>query len=50
MKGASVDAELAAAEKTVRRLRLGDARVEILDPGEASLATRVFRATVPKRP
>jgi 16S rRNA (guanine527-N7)-methyltransferase len=50
MKGAGVDAELAAAEKVVRRLRLGDARVEILDPGEASLATRVFRATVPKRP
>jgi 16S rRNA (guanine527-N7)-methyltransferase len=50
MKGAGVDAELAAAEPVVRRLRLSDARVEILDPGEASLATRVFRATVPERP
>ena len=50
MKGAGVDAELTEAEKVVRRLRLADARVEILDPGEASLATRVFRATVPERP
>jgi 16S rRNA (guanine527-N7)-methyltransferase len=50
MKGAGVDAELAEAEKVIRRLRLADARVEILDPGEASLATRVFRATVPERP
>lgn len=50
MKGAGVDAELAEAEKVLRRLRLRDARVEILDPGEASLATRVFRATVPERP
>jgi 16S rRNA (guanine527-N7)-methyltransferase len=50
MKGAGVDAELAEAEKVVRRLRLTEARVEILDPGEASLATRVFRATVPERP
>lgn len=50
MKGAGVDAELADAEKVVRRLRLADARVEILDPGEAALATRVFRATVPRRP
>jgi len=50
MKGAGIDAELAEAEKVVRRLRLADARVEILDPGEASLATRVFRATVPERP
>jgi 16S rRNA (guanine527-N7)-methyltransferase len=50
MKGAGVDAELADAEKVVRRLRLEHPRVEILDPGEASLATRVFRATVPRRP
>jgi 16S rRNA (guanine527-N7)-methyltransferase len=50
MKGAGVDAELADAEKVVRRLRLADARVEILDPGEAALATRIFRATVPRRP
>ena len=50
MKGEGVDAELAAAEKVVRRLRLADPRVEILDPGEAALATRVFRATVPERP
>jgi 16S rRNA (guanine527-N7)-methyltransferase len=50
MKGAGVDAELADAEKVVRRLRLADVRVEILDPGEASLATRIFRATVPERP
>lgn len=47
MKGASVDQELEAAAPVVRRLRLADPRVEILDPGEATLATRVFRAIVP---
>jgi 16S rRNA (guanine527-N7)-methyltransferase len=47
MKGAGVDAELEAAASVVRRLRLADPRVEILDPGEATLTTRVFRATVP---
>jgi len=47
MKGAGVDEELEAAASVVRRLRLGSPRVEILDPGEATLATRVFRAIVP---
>ncbi len=47
LKGASVDAELAAAGKVVRRLRLLDPRIEIAGPGMASLATRVFTATVP---
>lgn len=47
LKGASVEAELAKAEKVVRRLSLVDARVEIAGSGMASLATRVFTATVP---
>lgn len=47
LKGAAVDAELAKAERTVRRLALIDPRIEIAGRGMASLATRVFTATVP---
>jgi 16S rRNA (guanine527-N7)-methyltransferase len=47
LKGASVEAELAKAEKVVRRLRLGDVRVEIAGRGMASLETRVLLATLP---
>lgn len=47
LKGASVEAELAKAEKVVRRLRLADVRVEIAGLGMASLETRVLVATVP---
>ena len=45
-KGASVDAELAAAAKVIKRHRLHD--IEILTLGEdlGTEATRVFRATV----
>ena len=47
LKGAAVDAELAKAEKVVRRLRLADVRVEIAGRGMAGLETRVLVATVP---
>lgn len=47
LKGASVEAELAKAEKVVRRLRLADVRVEMAGLGMASLETRVLVATVP---
>lgn len=48
LKGAGVDAELAKAERTVRRLGLIDPRTEIAGRGMASLETRVFLATVPR--
>jgi 16S rRNA (guanine527-N7)-methyltransferase len=47
LKGAAVEAELAKAEKVVRRLRLTDVHVEIAGRGMASLETRVLVATVP---
>ena len=47
MKGASVEAELAKAEKVIRRLRLTDVHVEIAGRGMASLETRVLVATLP---
>lgn len=47
LKGASVEAELARAEKVVRRLALVDPHVEIAGRGMASLETRVLVATVP---
>ncbi len=47
LKGAAVEAELAKAEKTVRRLGLTDVRVEMAGRGMAGLETRVFLATVP---
>lgn len=47
LKGASVEAELAKAQKTVHRLGLVDVRVETAGRGMAGLETRVFLATVP---
>lgn len=47
LKGASVEAELAKADKVVRRLGLRDVRVEIAGRGMASLETRVLMATLP---
>lgn len=47
LKGASVRAEVDAAEKVMRRLRLQDARVDVLGFGLLSEETRVFRASVP---
>ncbi|MBG6108677.1 16S rRNA (guanine(527)-N(7))-methyltransferase RsmG [Frigoribacterium sp. CG_9.8] len=44
LKGASVDAEVAAAATAIRRTRL--TAVEVLTLGEGAAATRVFRATV----
>ena len=46
MKGASVDAELSAAAKVVRRLGLRDPEVVTVGDGAAVESTRVFRATV----
>ncbi len=45
MKGAGVDAEVAAAGKVIRRLGLRDVRVDGLG-GQGVEVTRVFRATV----
>lgn len=47
LKGAAVDAELAKAEKAIRRLGLEDVHVEIAGRGMASLETRVLVATLP---
>jgi len=47
LKGAGVDAELAKADRAVRRLRLEDVHVEIAGRGMASLETRVLLATLP---
>jgi 16S rRNA (guanine527-N7)-methyltransferase len=47
LKGANVEAELAKAEKAIRRLRLQDVHVEIAGRGMASLETRVLLATLP---
>lgn len=46
MKGGSVDAEVTAAAKVIRRLRLTDVAVQVLGDGVATETTRVFRATV----
>lgn len=46
LKGASVDAEVAAAAKMIRKARLTDVEVLTLGGGVVSEATRVFRATV----
>jgi 16S rRNA (guanine527-N7)-methyltransferase len=47
LKGAAVEAELAKAEKVIRRLGLVDVHVEIAGRGMASLETRVLVATLP---
>jgi 16S rRNA (guanine527-N7)-methyltransferase len=44
LKGASVDVEVEAAVRVIRRVRL--ANVEVLRLGEGAEVTRVFRATV----
>ncbi|WP_354479309.1 16S rRNA (guanine(527)-N(7))-methyltransferase RsmG [Marisediminicola sp. UYEF4] len=46
MKGASVEAEVAAAAKAIKRLRLTDCETLVLGDGAATEVTRVFRATV----
>ena len=46
MKGAGVDAEMAAAEKVIRKYRLSNPEVLVLGEGVATEVTRVFRATV----
>lgn len=46
MKGANAQAEIDAATKESRRLRLRDVRVEILGAGVVDEVTRVIRATV----
>ena len=46
MKGASVDNEVSAADKVIRKYRLRDAEVLVLGDGVVSEVTRVFRATV----
>lgn len=46
LKGAGVDAEIAAAAKVIRRLRLTNPEVVILGEGAVSEITRAFRATV----
>jgi 16S rRNA (guanine527-N7)-methyltransferase len=46
LKGASVDAEVEAAAKVIRRTRLSDVEVLTLGEGLVPEVTRVFRATV----
>ncbi|MEX1080115.1 MAG: 16S rRNA (guanine(527)-N(7))-methyltransferase RsmG [Homoserinimonas sp.] len=45
-KGASVDAEIAAATKAIRKARLSNVQVMTLGEGVLPEVTRVFRATV----
>ncbi|MFV0434622.1 MAG: 16S rRNA (guanine(527)-N(7))-methyltransferase RsmG [Leucobacter sp.] len=46
LKGASVQAEIDAAEKVLRKYRVHDISVEELGAGQLTETTRVFRATV----
>lgn len=46
LKGASVDAEIAAAQKVISKFKVRDARAEIIGEGILAESTRVFRATV----
>lgn len=46
MKGAGVDAEMAAADKVIRKYRLSHPEILVLGEGVATEVTRVFRATV----
>ncbi|MFL0565102.1 16S rRNA (guanine(527)-N(7))-methyltransferase RsmG [Microbacterium sp. 179-I 1D1 NHS] len=46
LKGANALNEIAAAEKTIRRFRLSDVRVEPIGDGIVEEPTRVIRATV----
>ena len=45
MKGERVDAEIEAAQKVIRKLRLTDVRVDVLGDPAVTETTRVFRAT-----
>ena len=49
MKGASVESEISAAEKQIRRFRLRDARTERFGEGLLEQPTTVFRAWVGPR-
>lgn len=49
LKGASVENEIAAAAKQIRRFGLSDIRVEVLGEGVLEEPTRVLRATVRAR-
>ncbi|MFS0713396.1 16S rRNA (guanine(527)-N(7))-methyltransferase RsmG [Microbacterium sp. 2P01SA-2] len=46
LKGANAQAEIAAAEKVIRRFRLSDVRVETVGAALLAEPTRVIRATV----
>lgn len=46
LKGANAANEIAAAEKVIRRFKLGDVRVEPIGDGVIDEPTRVIRATV----
>lgn len=46
LKGMSVDAEIDAAQKQIKKFRLIEPRSEVLGSGILSETTRVFRATV----
>lgn len=46
MKGASVEAEIAAAEKQLRKYRVTDVQVDVLGEGVLDDVTRVVRGTV----
>ena len=46
LKGANAEAEIAAADKVIRKFRLSDVRVEPVGDGVIEEPTRVFRATV----
>lgn len=46
LKGVNADAEIAAAEKQIRRFRLSDVAVTVLGEGVISEPTRVITATV----
>jgi 16S rRNA (guanine527-N7)-methyltransferase len=46
MKGASVESEISAAEKQIRKFRLQDVRVERFGERMLDQSTTVFRAVV----
>jgi 16S rRNA (guanine527-N7)-methyltransferase len=46
MKGAGVDGEIGAAEKSMRKFKVHDGEVLVLGEGQVSEITRVYRATV----
>ncbi|MGB4777264.1 16S rRNA (guanine(527)-N(7))-methyltransferase RsmG [Microbacterium sp.] len=50
LKGANAANEIAAAEKTIRKYKLSDVRVEVVGDGVIAEPTRVIRATRSPRP